>query len=182
MSKAAIFFVEDFEEAEAVTPTDILRRGNVTADTVSLTGNKTVTGSHGIKLICDKLFEEISVASYDMLVLPGGPGTESYMLREDFLRLIREAAKSGVKIGAICAAPSILGRLGLLKGKKAVCYPGYEKYLEGADVLTENAVTDGNITTSRGMGTAADFGFELLEILEGTEMKNKIKSAVVYPR
>jgi 4-methyl-5(b-hydroxyethyl)-thiazole monophosphate biosynthesis len=102
------------------------------------------------------------------------------MEHKDFLAKLSEALENGVKIGAICAAPSILGRLGLLKGKKAVSYPGFEKFLEGAEFMNVPVITDGNITTSRGAGTALEFGFELLSILEGDETANSIKEKMVY--
>lgn len=180
MAKAAVFFVNRFEEVEAIAPVDILRRGNVHVDMISLTGEKTVTGSHNIKIETDLSFAEVADWDYDMLILPGGPGTESYMEHEEFVRLLKESDKKGVKIAAICAGPSILGRLGLLNGKKAVSYPGYEKFLEGAAVLTCKAVTDGNITTSRGMGTTLEFGFELLRVLMGEEAKKEIESKTVF--
>jgi len=180
MSSAAMFFVDGFEDVEAFAPLDILRRGGVQLDAVSLTGNKTVTSARNVKIETDILYEAVGDWNYDMLILPGGPGTEKYMEYNDFLTQIKTAKNTGVKIGAICAAPSILGRLGLLNGKKAVCYPGYEKYLEGAEVLYCPVITDENITTSRGMGTALKFGFELLGVLEGDAVKNEIMEKTVY--
>lgn len=180
MAKAAVFFVNKFEEVEAIAPVDILRRGNVHVDMISLTGEKTVIGSHDIKIGTDLSFADVVDWDYDMLILPGGPGTESYMGHEDFIKLLKESDKVGVKIAAICAAPSILGRLGLLNGKKAVSYPGYEKFLEGAEVLACPVVTDGNITTSRGMGTALEFGFELLRVIMGEEAKKEIENKTVF--
>jgi len=180
MSKAAMFFVNDFEETEALVPVDILRRGGVQLDMVSLTGETTVTGSHGVKIETDILFSEITDWSYEMLILPGGPGTESYLEHTCFTEKLSDLCKNGVKIGAICAAPSVLGRLGLLKGIKAVSYPGFEKYLEGAEVLTCSAVTEKNITTSRGAGTAFHFGFELLRVLRGERVMDEIKEKMVY--
>lgn len=179
MSKAAVFFINGFEEVEAIAPVDILRRGGVQVDTVSLTGENSVTGSHNIKIETDKLYNEITW-DYDMLILPGGPGTEGYLKHESFIERLKETSGNRIRIAAICAAPSILGRLGLLKGKKAVAYPGYERLLEGADVLFQDVVTDSNITTSRGAGTAMEFGFELLMLLEGEEKMKEVEQKIVF--
>lgn len=178
MSKAVLFFVDGFEELEALAPIDILRRGGVEVDTVSLTGNLEITGSHFVKLQADKLFADINENDYDLFILPGGPGTEKYMEKTEFLDMLKR--NSGKRLSAICAAPSVLGRIGLLAGKKAVCYPGYEKYLDGAEVLEDKVITDGNITTARGAGAAYHFAFELLSLLKGSEAAAKVRDGIIY--
>ncbi|MDR3091511.1 MAG: DJ-1/PfpI family protein [Clostridiales bacterium] len=176
MSKAAVFFVENFEEIEAIAPVDILRRGGAEVDLISLTGSIEVKGSHGITARMDKLYAEVNRFDYDLYILPGGPGTESYLDHEAFTEMLK--SRGAAKIGAICAAPSVLGRLGLLRGKKAICYPGYEKYLEGAQLSPDSVVTDGNITTARGAGAALPFGFRLLAELEGEEKAAEIRKSM----
>ncbi|MDR2650234.1 MAG: DJ-1/PfpI family protein [Clostridiales bacterium] len=178
--KAAMFFVNGFEETEAVTPADILRRGNVELTLVSLMDDLYVTGSHGITLKTDKLFLDIKSQNFDMLILPGGPGTQLYKERPRFLEYLSAHYKEGKKIAAICAAPSVFGMLGFLEGRLAVCYAGYEPELKGA-VIGENPVeTDGSVITSRSAATALAFGFALLEALAGDAAAGKVKSEVLF--
>jgi 4-methyl-5(b-hydroxyethyl)-thiazole monophosphate biosynthesis len=163
---------DGFETVEALAVIDILRRAEIDVKTVSITGKCEVTSAQNIQVKADSLLEDLNksnLESDDVLFLPGGPGHKSYMESEKLLDLLRSHNEKGGRLAAICAAPSILGRLGLLKGKKAMCFPGFEKYLEGADVVSAPArvVTDGNITTSRGMGTSIDLGLELVKLIKG---------------
>ena len=182
MSKVYVFLATGFEEIEALTPVDILRRAGITVDVVSVTGSEIVTGARGINVKADVLFENMDKDAADVLVLPGGmPGTLNLHAYKPLMELVDKYNSAGKRIAAICAAPTIFGKEGLLKGKKATCYPGMEKDLLGADVQKESVVTDGNITTSRGMGTALDFSLELLKLLSGSSEKaEKMAEAVVY--
>ena len=178
MYEAAVFLAEGFEEIEALSVIDILRRGCCEVISVSLTGGAYVTGSRAITVKADTAFEAFSqtpVPSEAALILPGGPGTANLKTHSPLRALLKQHNAAGGRIAAICAAPSVLGALGLLNGKKAVCYPGFEPELEGA-LIGENAVeTDGNITTSKGPLTAAVFAFELLRILKGEAVSEKIR-------
>ena len=178
--KAAMFLVNGFEEVEAVTPADILRRGGVDLTLVSLMDELSVTGAHDIVIKADKLFLDILSDSFDMLILPGGPGTKRYKGHTPFLQYLSAHYNEGKKIAAICAAPSIFGMMGFLEGKRAVCYSGYEPELKGAQT-SENAVeTDGNIITSRSAATAMLFGFALLDSLAGNAVTDQVKAVLLY--
>ncbi|GHU51966.1 thiazole biosynthesis protein ThiJ [Clostridia bacterium] len=176
MANAAVFYLENFEVVEALAPVDVLRRGGVSVTTVSLGDELAVRSSHGVTVTADKLFSDIEEQDFDILILPGGAGTEGYMSKPEFLAKVKAHGESGGKIGAICAAPSVIGRLELLRGKKAVCFPGYEKYLEGAEVISAPFVTDGNVTTGRGAGVSVSFALELLAVLTDKGKSDEIKS------
>ncbi|MDR2405269.1 MAG: DJ-1/PfpI family protein [Deltaproteobacteria bacterium] len=177
MPKAALFIINGFEEIEAITVADLLRRASVQTDIVSLSDGISVKGRSNIEVKADKLFKDIKAQNYDMLIIPGG--TPAYADHKPFMDVIADAAKSGKKLAAICVAPIVFGILGLLKGKKAVCYPGAEDKLEGAKVLKVPVVTDGNITTSRGPGTSALFALELIRILVNQETADKVKGGIL---
>ena len=163
MSNLYIFLAEGYEEIEALTVVDLLRRANIDIEMVSITGEKMVRGAHGINVEADVLYEEIKAEEADMLVLPGGmPGTKNLMAQEDLVSNLKQFHEAGKAVAAICAAPMVLGENGILEGKKAVCYPGFEANLKGATVLKEEAVTDGNVITSRGLGTAIEFAGEII--------------------
>lgn len=182
MSKAAIFFGNGYEEIEALTVVDILRRAGITTDMVSITGEREVTGSHGITVHMDQLFEEVDFDSVDIIILPGGmPGTTNLEAYKPLMDKVDEFYQQDKYIAAICAAPSIFGHKGILKGKKACSNPGFESHLEGADVKQEPAVVDGHIITSRGMGTAIPFGLAILEQLAGEEAVVQMKQKIVFP-
>ena len=176
-----VFLAEGFEEIEAVTPVDILRRGGVDVKTCSITpGERTVTGAHGVPFVADLAPEDLP-QSLDCVILPGGmPGTlnlkESDLVRE---RLIRTKATGGV-VAAICAAPTVLSAHGLLRGEAATCYPGMEGELDCARFSREDVVISGRVITSRGAGTAAAFGFALLAMFRGREEADRIRSAMCY--
>lgn len=181
MKKAYLFFAEGFEEVEALTVVDILRRGKVDCTTVSVSGDYDVTGSHGITIRADRLFDEKPLTDGDMLILPGGmPGTNNLKAHAGLDRLIREYDENGKYLAAVCAAPTVYGEKGLLDGKAATCYPGMEEGLKGAKTGTDSVVCDGQYITSRGMGTCIDFGLKLLALLEGDEIADTIGKAVVY--
>lgn len=164
-----------------LTVVDLLRRAGMTCDIISVTGKKELTSSHKVTVIADLLFEDADFDSYDALVIPGGmPGTTNLGAHAGVCEQLKKAYADGKLIAAICAAPTVFGKLGLLEGKKAICYPGMEDQLTGARVTYQPAVRDGNIITSRGMGTAIDFGLEILAYYEGREAAAELAEKVVY--
>ena len=179
MPKAALFLIDGFEETEAIATADILRRGEVDLTTVSLTGKDMVMGKHGIEVRADALFADVKDKPFDMLVIPGG--TTDYTEHEGLLNLVRRYDVEKKNLAAICAAPSVFGKAGILHGKRAVCYPGMESWLTGASVGQEIVETDGHITTSRGPATAVFFALRLVEILQGKEMAQKVGEAFLVP-
>jgi 4-methyl-5(b-hydroxyethyl)-thiazole monophosphate biosynthesis len=181
MAKVYIFLADGFEEIEGLTVVDLLRRAKIDITMVSITGNIMVTGSHQIKTEADVLFEKAGFKDADMLVLPGGmPGTNHLMNHEGLDKLLKEFHSMGKSLAAICAAPSILGTKGLLDGKNAICYPGFEEKLYGATISNTAVVTDGNITTSKGMGTAIDFALSLIKNLKGADEAKRIADSIQY--
>lgn len=178
--KAIIFLAEGFEEIEAITVIDVLRRAQVDIKAVSVSDKLAVTGAHKITIIADVLYEEIDFTDIDMLILPGGmPGTTNLASHQRLMQSISQHAKSDRWACAICAAPSILGELGILRGKSAVCYPGYETSLLGADVKFDSVVHDGKVVTARGPGTSIQFALRLVEVLKGSELSEKIRSDMI---
>ncbi len=183
MSKVLIFLAEGHEEIEALTVVDLLRRAKIDIDTVSITGNRQVTGSHGITTTADKLIEEADFASADMLVLPGGmPGTLNLEACQLLMEQVHAFNDAGKYIAAICAAPTVFGRAGLLKGKKACCYPDMEGDLLEAEVSYDDVNVAGNVITSRGMGTAIEFGLTIIEVFQGKEAADAMAAKIVYTR
>lgn len=181
MANVYVFTADGFEEIEGLTVVDLLRRAGAEVSMVSIGDGLTVTGSHGIELKADILFSDVDYGRADLLVLPGGmPGTRYLGAHEGLCRMLRQAAEDGKKIAAICAAPSVLGKLGILEGKNAVCYPGFEKMLKGAIVSEARVMRDGSVTTSRGLGTAIPFALELISQLYGEEKAVEIKESVIY--
>lgn len=181
MSKVCAFLADGLEEVECLAVVDILRRAEVEVTLVSISNHLEVTGSHNITIKADVLFKDAKFSNADLLFLPGGmPGTKNLGEHKELSDLLLEFDKSGKRIAAICAAPSVLGTLHLLTGKTATCYPGFEDKLIGATRTSAGVITDKNITTARGLGFAIDLGLELVSLLEGNEMSNEIKSAIQY--
>ncbi len=181
MSRLAIFFAEGFEEIEALAVVDICRRCGLTIDMVSITSDRVVRGSHGIEVKTDKIFSEIDFGSYDMLILPGGGlGTKNLEAHEGLMAQIDAFYEAGKYIAAICAAPSIFGHRGILKGRKACCYPSFESHLEGAQVTAGPVEISDHVVTSRGMGTAIDFGLAIAGIFCGQEKAQETAKKIVY--
>lgn len=178
MKNIFVFLTTGFEEIEALGTIDILRRAELNVKSVSLTDNKQVVSSRGITVIADSMFEEVDFSTSEMLVLPGG--TPKYNEHEGMKKEILTFANEGKKVAAICASPMVLGGLGLLKGKRATCYPGFEKYLEGATLETDKAViVDGNIITGRGPGLTIDFALKLIEQVAGVAKKDEVAKALL---
>ncbi len=181
MSKLGIFMADGCEEIEGLTVVDLVRRAGIEIEMISVSGEKTVTGSHRIAFQTDVGKADADFASYDGIVLPGGmPGTTHLMEDDTVNRVIREFASSGKLVAAICAAPSVLGNAGLLVGKKATCYPGVEGKLTGADFVTDPVAKDGNIITSRGLGTAIEFAAEIVAYLIDEDAADSLKNSIVY--
>ncbi|MCR5640626.1 MAG: DJ-1/PfpI family protein [Lachnospiraceae bacterium] len=181
MAKIAIFMANGCEEIEALTVVDLLRRAGISIDMLDLEGTKVVRGAHGITIQSDGTIDEADAMQYDGIVLPGGmPGTTHLKEDERVCQWVREFAISGKLVAAICAAPTVLGHCGILKGKKATCYPGCEDGLNGANFSTDSVVIDGNIVTSRGMGTAIDFGLALITYLLDEETSKQLAQGIVY--
>ncbi len=169
---------EGFEEIEALTPVDILRRAGLDVKTVGVTG-KTVTGSHGIPVVADILPHEMT-EHIDMIILPGGmPGAKNLDEWEEMDTLLENALDDGARIGAICAAPMILGHRGYLDGRYAVCFPGFEKELIGAKSSEGRVVTDGAFTTCVGMGASLEFACELVSCLLGIDEAAELYTKVL---
>lgn len=179
MAKALLVLIDGFEEIEALATVDVLRRGGVTVQTVSLTQAQVVTGSHAIPVTADVLFAEADFTGADALIVPGG--TKAFNDHEGLKARLRDfAADEGKTVAAICAAPMVLGGLGLLQGKQATCYPGFEGYLEGAIVQQGAAVVvDGNIITGRGPGLALAFALQVLEALAGKAVRDTVAKGLL---
>ncbi len=179
--KAYLFFATGFEEVEALTVLDILRRGGVECNTVSIMGDYDVTSSHGVTIRADLLFDEKDLTDGDMLIMPGGiPGTPNLKAHAGLVKLIRTYKDEGKYLAAVCAAPTIYGEMGLLEGKNATCFPGKEAGLCGANHKTDRVVVDGQFITSRGMGTCIDFGLTLLTLLDSKERADEVAKKIVY--
>lgn len=180
-ARVNMFFATGYEEVEALTVIDILRRAGIETDMISVTGEKVVTGAHGIAVTMDKMFEEID-DSAQMIILPGGvPGTPNLKAHSGLAELIKKYNAADDKyLAAICAAPTVYGEMGLLKGKNATCYPGCEDGLLEAKSCTDKVVVDGKFITSRGVGTAIDFGLKLVEILIDEVTAKELANSIVY--
>lgn len=173
-----VFLAEGFEEIEALTPVDVLRRAGQPVQTVGI-GEKTVTGAHGIAVTCDIGESEVSIQDLDMVVLPGGmPGTLNLGLSQKVLETVKTAVDQGKWVAAICAAPSILGREGHLHGRKATCFPGFETELEGAYIQKDAVCVDGRFVTAKGMGVALEFALKLVELLTSREEAQCLKASL----
>ena len=176
-----ILLAPGFEEAEALVPADLLRRAKIETALVSVTG-ESVPGSHGITVTADTDLDGVDLSGADMVVLPGGgPGFKNLGKEPRVEELVRSAAEKGLWVAAICAAPTLLGKWGLLTGKEAVCYPGMEEGLAGARVrASSGVVTDGRIITGRAAGSAFDFGLALIEALEGEGAAQQVRNGIYY--
>lgn len=181
MSKVYIFFADGFEEIEGLTVVDLLRRTKIDISTVSITGNKLVTGAHNITITADLLFEDTDFKDADLLALPGGiPGTNHLMEHMGLNELLKNFNEKGKPLAAICAAPKVLGANGILKGKNAICYPGHEDGLIDAKLVDAPVVVDGTIITSKGMGTSIDFSLAIIKYLAGEEQARMMADKIEY--
>lgn len=183
MARVLVPLADGFEEIEAVTVIDLLRRGGVEVVTAALKRDKAVTGSHDLSIVPDTDLDAALAQDFDMVVLPGGmPGADHLENDARLNELLKRMANSGKFVAAICAAPKVLAGAGLLAGKTATSYPGFlADTLGGIDVRDEPVVRDGNITTSRGPGTAMDFALDLLEQLRGADARHEVESRLQRP-
>ena len=181
MSKVYIFFADGFEDIEGLTGVDLMRRAGIDIQTVSIKETKEIKTSHGIHLLTDRTFGECDFSDADMLVIPGGmPGTKYLEEYKPLTDLLTGFYQKGGKVAAICAAPGVFERLGFLKGRNATSYPSVMEQLTSAKTSLEPVVVDGNVTTSRGLGTAIDFSLSLIRQLEGRAKAEEIAESVVY--
>ena len=178
--KIYVFLAQGFEVTEALATVDVLRRAKLDTQTVSITSSREVESANGITVKADVLFSDIDANSADMLLLPGGmPGTLNLEACEPLTDLVAKFYNEGKFIAAICAAPSILGHLGILKGKKATCYPGFESELNGAEISSESVVRDGKVITAKGMGVSCRFGLEIIKALLGDQTADSVAQAAI---
>ncbi len=168
--KTAIFLANGCEEVEALTTVDLLRRAEIPVTMVSINGTEEVTGSHGIRIMADTTIEKLDFDAYDMLICPGG------------IKQLVKFQEEGKEVAAICAAPSILADLGLLRGKTAACNPSKEDVLRagGANLVFAPVAEDGNIITSRAMGTAVPFGLKIVEHYRGREFAESLRKTILF--
>ena len=183
MKKIAVQLATGFEEIEAITIIDVLRRAKLNVTTISMTDDYVVVGAHEIPVTADRLFTEVNYAEIDALILPGGmPGAKNLDQHKGLKKQILDFHQNKKLLGAICAAPLVLGHLNLLEGEKAVCYPGYEGELYGAEILESPAIRSGNIVTGRGAGVAIQFALKLVEELINKQAADKLAKAMVVER
>ncbi len=180
MKKVAVHFATGFEEIEGLAVVDILRRADVDVTMVSVTGRRMVTGSHNITITTDKVFDEMSYDNIDMIVLPGGmPGAINLNAHEGLKSIIQKFNDEDKFLCAICAAPLVLGNLGLLENRKSVCYPGFEKYMKGAIIQEEKVVDAGRFVTAKGPGAAIEFALKLVEKLVSAEKSSELRKGMI---
>jgi len=181
MKKIAVFFAPGYEEIEALTVVDLCRRAGIDVNMVSVGEEKSATGSHSITVEMNQVFSEVDFEALDMIVLPGGmPGTRNLEAHEGLMEQVDLFFDTGKYVGAICAAPSIFGHRGIVQGKKACCYPGFEKDMKGAQICYNSVCVDGNVITSRGMGTAIDFALAIIGELCGQETAEEKAKSIIY--
>ena len=177
----AIFFADGFEEIEGLTVVDMFRRAGIPIQTVSISDSLTVTGSHDIKVQADCLLADFDFNTVEMLILPGGmPGTTNLSKCEPLCDALMQFSRQGRYLAAICAAPSILGSLGILNGRVATCYPGFEKFMTGATYTAELFTTDGNIITGEGPAATFPYSYEILRMFKGDETVQSLKDGMMY--
>jgi len=182
MATSLFLLTNGFEELEFVAPYDILHRGGVKLQTASISDKKEVVGSHNITVVADLLLSQIEDLPFDLLVLPGGPGTDNYLKTDLVKNLLLKSHKAGKQIAAICAAPKILANAGILKELEATSFPSVRPEVEPfcKRYLDVPVVVSGNIITSRGAGTASQFGFSLLSLLAGLNTSEEVKSKMKF--
>ena len=174
-----VFLANGFEEIEALTPIDMLKRAGIDVMSVSINDTVEVVGTHNIKVLADATIDSINIENIDAVVLPGGlPGADNLRMNKKVNEFIDEATRQNKYICAICASPRTLGEKGLLVGKKATCFPGFEKYLKGAVTVDEGCVRDGNIITAKSMGKSIEFAKEIIAALKDKDTSEKIVQSI----
>lgn len=181
MSKVYIALAEGFEESEALLPLDILHRAKIEVETVSITDSLEVTSAHAVTIKADRLLKDSNLLDADMLFLPGGmPGSLNLAASVALAEVIKSFANADKYLVAVCAAPLVLGQLGLLQGRKATCYPGFEDKLIGAETVKETVVKDGKIITGCGAGAGFALGAKMVEVLESKELGETILKQMMF--
>lgn len=183
MAKVYVFLADGFEDVEALIPVDVLRRGGVEVTTVSvMNDSQIVETAHGVQMVADAMIEDCDFSDADLLFLPGGmPGASNLYEHEGVREAVQQQAQAGKKVAAICAAPAVvLAQLGVLDGKKATCYPGFEKLLTKAQYTADLVTVDGNITTAEGPAAAFPFAYELLSQLVSREVSDQIAEGMRF--
>lgn len=182
MKKVYVFLADGFEDVEALIPVDVFRRGGLDVTTVSIMGDYVVETAHGVRIFADTLIEDVDVSDADLLFLPGGmPGASNLYAHKGVCEMVKAQAEKGRKVAAICAAPAVvLGQLGILKGKRATCYPGFEHLLEGATYTGGLISIDGNITTGEGPAAAFPFAYDLLGQLTSPQIADQIAEGMRF--
>lgn len=180
MKTIFVFLAEGFEEIEALTPVDVLRRAGLNVQTVSIMEEQVVNGAHGVPVLADAMFADIHPEDAEMILLPGGlPGATNLDAHEGLGQMILDFAKDAKPFAAICAAPLVLGNRGLLQGKKATCYPGFETYLQGAEYTAALVEKDDNFITGKGPGAAMEFAFAIVEKYCGIDKVTELKQGMM---
>lgn len=182
MAKAYAMMADGTEEVECLAVLDVLKRGGVEVVLVSANKTKSVVSSHQVRIEADQIVAETDFSDGDVIFIPGGmPGAENLSACEPLIAAIRTALEDGRRIAAICAAPGVvLGRHGFLKGKTATCFPGFEKEFQDAEYTSQGVITDGLVTTARGLGFAIDLGLELVKLLISEEVAEDTKKKIQY--
>lgn len=181
MAKVYMFIASGSEEIESLIPVDIFRRGGIEVKTVSTTGSELIEMSHGVVIKADMKFEDADFNDADLLMLPGGlPGATNLNEHEGVRKALLEQYNKGKLVAAICAAPLVLGSIGILKGKRATCYPGFEKYLEGAEYTHELCTVDGNVVTGEGPAATLPYAYKLLAMLTSEQTSHSVAEGMMY--
>lgn len=181
MAKVYMFLANGSEEIEALIPVDVFRRGGVDVKTVSITGSESVEMAHGVTLKADLKFEDADFSDADLLMLPGGlPGATNLNDHEGVRKAVLRQYEAGKLVAAICAAPMVFGGLGIVKGRRATCYPGFEKYLEGATYTQELCTVDGNVVTGEGPAATLPYAYTLLKMLTSEQTAHCVAEGMMY--
>ncbi|MCQ2959742.1 MAG: DJ-1/PfpI family protein [Bacteroidales bacterium] len=180
-SKVYIFLADGFEEMEALVPFDVLKRAGFEVETVSITNNLNVIATHDLRVSCDTTIDKIDIESAELLILPGGmPGASNLASSNTLAEMLKKHNEKGKWLAAICAAPYVLGELGILQGKKATCFPGYEKHLIGAEHLNQSVVVSQNVITGNGAGAAVTFAFSIVEQLRSKRVADFLAEKMMF--
>ncbi|QIA07457.1 DJ-1 family glyoxalase III [Draconibacterium halophilum] len=180
MKKIAVHLADGFEEIEAISIIDVLRRAEFDVDVVSMNKSMEVNGAHDITVKADTMFEDLDYTNIDMIVLPGGvSGARNLQAHEGLQKQILDFHASDKPLGAICAAPLVFGNLGLLEGKTATCYPGFESELKGAEISENTVVQSGTIVTGKGAGVAIHFALKIVEMFKGKEVADDLGKKMI---
>jgi len=179
MKKALVILTNGVEEVEAISVIDLLRRAGIDVTTSSISGEQ-VTGSHNITIQADTQIDDIKGLDFDIVILPGGPGTKNLRESDKVIKLVQNQHARGKYIAAICAAPTVLNMAGILSGKSITSYPSEEKTFTDSSYFYKNVVVDGNIITSRAAGTALDFAIKLIEILSGKKKADEVAEKILH--